>query len=100
MVEIAGKAGALAALVGSVRRSAVIGGLTVALVAHGGLCAEPQAADAILQAAGIEGGLVVHLALPAEGQERPGLGLGERQGDAAARHVGTPAWCRAAAASR
>jgi len=32
MVEIAGKAGALAALVGSARRSAVIGGLTVAVL--------------------------------------------------------------------
>ncbi|MCY2987019.1 MAG: PQQ-binding-like beta-propeller repeat protein, partial [Planctomycetota bacterium] len=41
--------------------SVALGGLTVALVAHGGLCAERQAADAILQAAGIEGGLVVHL---------------------------------------
>ena len=41
--------------------SVAIGGLTVALVAHGGLCAERPAADAILQAAGIEGGLVVHL---------------------------------------
>ena len=41
--------------------SVALGGLTVALVAHGSRCAEPPAADAILQAAGIEGGLVVHV---------------------------------------